>query len=332
VNVIFSEPADPTTAQDTSSYSLAGHSVTGVTLLAGTNAQVSLDTPITGNYTVNVQNVKDLAGNTMVSTNVAGRLQPGWENSTSILITNGMAYAMADKIVMLADGADVFGTVDHLQFLSRTISGDFDLAVRVESLLRTGNNARAGLMARVDTIFDSANVMIEATPDRFIFQYRTNSGEATLAVSSPRPPTAFPNSWLRLVRSGTVFSGYSSTNHGVFWDQLASFDTTASTVQPPTALLVGLVASANNAGATTRAQFSGFGPSVVLVQPTLSVAPAGSNLEVSWGTGSIGFALQSSPSLANPAWNTVAGSTTTNRVFVPATNSPLFFRAIYPAL
>jgi hypothetical protein len=331
VNVIFSEPVDPVTAQNTANYSLPGHTVTGVTLLVTTNAQVTLDTPVTGNYTLNVQNVKDVAGNTILSTNVSGSLVPGWESSTSISANNGMAYAMNGKIIMLADGTDVAGTSDQFQYLSRTISGDFDLSVRVESLLRTGNNARAGLMARVDTLANSPNAMIEATPDRFIFQYRTNYGEGTLAVASPRPPTAFPNSWIRLVRSGTVFTGYSSTNNGVLWDQIASFDTTPSAIPVPAGLLVGLVASANNGAAITRAQFTGFGPSVVLVQPALAVVPAGSNIEISWGTNSVGFALQSSPSLSNPTWNTVAGSTTTNRVFVPANNGQVFFRAIYPA-
>jgi hypothetical protein len=117
----------------------------------------------------------------------------------------------------------------------------------------------------------------------------------------------------------------------VFWDQIASFDTAASAVQPPADLLVGLVASANTPSATTRAQFSGFGPSVVLVPPTLTVALAGSDVEVSWGAGSVGFTLQSSPTVAAPVWSTLAGSATTNRVFVPATSGPLFFRAIYPA-
>lgn len=331
VNVIFSEPVDPTTAQDTGSYTLAGHTVTGVTLLAGVNAQVTLDSPITANYTIGVQNVKDLAGNTMLSTNLAGILHvEGWENATSISITNGMAYAMGDKIVMFADGSDVSGTADHFGYLYKTVSGDFDLSVRVESLLRTGNNARAGLMARTDTFLDSPNVMIEAVPDRFIFQYRPTAGGTTTAVASPRPPTAFPNSWIRLVRSGSVFTGYSSTNYGVFWDQISSVDTGANPV--PTDLLVGLVASANNAAETTRAQFSGFGRSVVLVAPTLAVAPAGSNMEVSWGTGSIGFTLQSTPSLAAPIiWTTVPGSSVTNRVFTPAGSAPLFFRAVYPA-
>ena len=143
VNVIFSEPVDPTTAQEITNYALAGNSFSSVTLLAGTNVQITLNTPVAANYTFSVQNVKDLAGNTMVSTNVPGILH-GWENSVSISITNGMAFALNNKVVLSADGANIFSGQDHFQYLYRTVSGDFDLAVRVESLLRTGQQRPSG--------------------------------------------------------------------------------------------------------------------------------------------------------------------------------------------
>ena len=37
-------------------------------------------------------------------------------------------------------------------YVYKPVSGDFDMAVRVESLLNTDLNARAGLMARPDTV------------------------------------------------------------------------------------------------------------------------------------------------------------------------------------
>src|SRR6185295_19169890 len=115
-------------------------------------------------------------------------------------------------------------------------------------------------------------------PARFIMQYRTNSaGQGSVAVGAPRPPTAFPNCWVRLVRSGTVFTGYSSTNLGV-WNLIQSFDTSVGAVPYDTNVLVGLVASAGNAATTTRAQFSGFGVSVIA--PTLSIVPNGNSIEI----------------------------------------------------
>jgi hypothetical protein len=326
LNVIFSERVDAATAQDSGSYSLSGNSFSTVSQLNGTNILLATDNPITTNYVLLVQNVKDLAGNTMASTNMLG-IAHGFQATVSISITNGSAFAFNEKPVIYADGLNIFAAEDHCQYVYKPISGDFDLAVRVESLLDTDANARAGLMARLDTFFDSRNVLIEATPGRFIFQYRTNASEATFTVPSPRPPTSYPNCWIRLVRSGSLFTAYSSTNNGI-WDLIASHDTaTGAAGAYPNEILVGLGASAGNPALTTRAQFSGFGRSVI--RPTLTVARSGANVEVSWPVSSLGFTLQATPGLAPTInWTNVPGSTTTNRVFVPAGGSALFFRAI----
>jgi hypothetical protein len=265
----------------------------------------------------------------MTGAQVAG-IAHTWDTSASILITNGIAYALSNKVVIYGDGANIFGTFDSFQYVYKTISGDFDLAVRVEALIRTDNNARAGLMARQNAFQDSPNVLIEATPDRFILQYRTNTAEATLTVTSPRPPTAFPNCWIRLVRSGTVFTGYSGTNFGV-WDLIGSFDTSIGTTPYNSDALIGLVASAGNAANTTRAQFSGFGPAVVA--PTLSIQPSGNLLEINWTSAqpTTGFFLQATPDLASPnSWTNVPNSETTNRLFVSPSANALFYRTRYP--
>lgn len=329
VNIIFSEPVDPTTAQDGSSYSLGGNSFSTITLVTATNVQLIADSPITGNYSLQVQNVKDTAGNTMVTTNKAG-VAHGFQDSVGIGIVNGLGFALNDDIIVYAGGQNIFGMSDQFQYVYKPISGDFDISVRVEALLNTDQNARAGLMARPSTFFDSRNVLMEATPGRFIFQYRTNNAENTFTVPSPRPPTAFPDSWLRLARSGSVFTGYSSTN-GVTWDLIASHDTAIGTDGPyPADILIGLVASSANVNQITRAQFSAFGTTTAVPPPpTLTVAPAGNNVEVSWPSASIGVTLQAAPSLTSPVtWTNVPNSTTTNRVFVPAGSSALFFRAI----
>jgi hypothetical protein len=331
LNVIFSEPVSQVTAENTSNYTVTNGSITAISLRSCTNVQITLDTLITGNYTVAVSNVQDIAGNTVAGTNLAGICQ-GWQDSQSISLplNQGMAFAMHDKIVMIADGVNIATNDDHFQFLYNTVSGNFDLSVRVESLFRANNNSRAGLMARLNIFFDSPNVLIEATPDRFIFQYRTNAAETTLAVAAPRPPTAFPNCWIRLVRNGAVFTGFSGTNNGV-WDLIGSFDTSVGTAAYPSDILVGLVASAGNASLTTRAQFSGFGTSVVA--PAVTIAPSGGNLEISWlgAQPAIGFVLQATPTLNSVTWTNVPNSATTNRVFVPTSSSTLFFRARYPA-
>jgi hypothetical protein len=327
LNVIFSEPVDSNTAQNSGNYVLSGNSFT-ISQINTTNIFLATDNPITTNYTLLVQNVQDTSGNTMTATNMSG-IAHGFQDSVAIDIFNGLGFALNDDVVLYADGLNIFSTADHFEYAYKPISGDFDVMVRVESLLNTDQNARAGLMARLNTGNNVRNVLIEATPGRFIFQYRTNNIEDTETVGSPRPPTSFPNSWLRLVRSGSVFTGYTSTNYGT-WDLIASHDTFIGTDGPyPNDILIGMVASAGNASLITRAQFSGFGQSVI--RPTLSVAAAVSHVEVSWPASSIGFTLEATPSLTPTImWTNVPGSSTTNRVFVPAGSSALYFRATHP--
>jgi hypothetical protein len=323
LNVIFSEPVDAFTAEDLGSYTLAGNTVSSATLINGTNVHVVFDAPITGStYELAVQSVQDVANNPMVATNVTG-LALGFEASLGIGVGNGLAYAYNDKAIVYASGADIFNSADEFHYVYKPVSGDFDITVRVESLLNTDANAKAGLMARVNTFFDSRNVMIEATPGRFIFQYRTNAAEASVALSSPRPPTSFPSSWVRLARSGSLITAYATTNFG-FWTLIGSHDTSLGSegAYPPD-ILLGLAVTSHNPAQLTRAEFSGFGQT--LLPPTLTIVRNGTDVEVSWPASAIGFILESRPTMFT-TWTEIPGSATTNRVVVPATGTR-FFRA-----
>jgi hypothetical protein len=242
-----------------------------------------------------------------------------------------VAYAFNDKIFVHADGADIFGTNDQFQYVYKPIAGDFDLAVRVESLLNTDTFAKAGIMARVKSGFDpvvipeSRNVMIEATPSRFIFQYRTNAtGANSVALAAPRPPTDFPNCWVRLARSNTVFTAYSSTNLGA-WDLIGSYDTSADAEGAyPNEILIGLAVTSHDIAEITTAVFSGFGPPAI---PLLTVERNGNLVQLSWPASVLGFTLQATPSLSSPiVWTNVPGSAATNRVQISPEPGALFFR------
>lgn len=323
INVIFSEAVDPITAQDGSSYSLLNNSISSISLIGNTNVQLTLDNPITEtNYAVLVQNVRDLSGNVVAATNVAG-IAHGFQGSDGILISDGFGFAFNDKLIVHAGGADIFGTSDQFQYVYRPTSGDFDVAVRVESLREIDNSTKAGLMARVNTFYDSRNVMVAVTPLQFVFQYRTNSGLLTTA-SPPRPAGAFPNCWVRLKRTGSVISGYSRADVGA-WTLMDTVDTANSTDGPyPTDILVGLAVSSHDVDEVTQAVFSDFGP--VTGTPSLMIARIGNAIELSWPPSALGFDLQAAPNLPSIAWTNVPGSHATNRMQISAGSGTLFFR------
>ena len=118
-------------------------------------------------------------------------------------------------------GSDIGGTNDQFHFNYQQYTGDFDVKVRVESLSLSDSWAKAGLMARDNLTGGSRHAAAFATPNisgRF-FQYRTAA--AGLSTNSGSFPATYPNTWLRLKRTGNVFSGYAGVD-GNSWVTLGS--------------------------------------------------------------------------------------------------------------
>lgn len=331
INVVFSEAVNEASALDSSSYSLSGYSIAERTLVAPNNVALTLDGEIVGsNYTLTVQNVLDLSGNTVVTTNVPGVVH-GFQGAAKVNITApegvGYAYATDTKIKVNATGADIFGTADEFEYVYKTYSGDFDVAVKVESLLNTDLNAKAGLMARATSaasIFaDNRNVTIAATPTRFLFQYRLDDAGSSTAVGTPRPPTDFPNCWVRLARTGSTITGYTSTNF-TDWTTVSSLDTgTSAQGAYPTDILLGLAVTSHRTTIPTEAVFSGFANFVQI--PSVTISRTGNNVLLQWPTS--GFTLQQASSLASPiTWSDVSGTETGNQTTIAIESGPAYFR------
>lgn len=67
-------------------------------------------------------------------------------------------------------------------------------------------------------------------------------------------------------------------------------------------------------------------------EPQLKIAPSvqNGNVVVLWASGARGMKLQRTPSLANPDWQFIAGSETTNQVTLPVGTDNGFFRLVEP--
>src|SRR6185436_12244488 len=100
------------------------------------------------------------------------------------------------------------GTNDQFQFTWQQRSGDFDVKVRVASLGLSDAWAEAGLMARESLVSGGRFASVLGTPSisGCYFQSRaTTNGAANMLGSFPANP---PNTWLRLQRVGSVFTGF----------------------------------------------------------------------------------------------------------------------------
>jgi len=231
-----------------------------------------------GHYTLYAYSFADLVGNltgygwdeetgiidfttqslTPIDIGVAGTNGAGVYNAAAIPIaTLGMNpfTGTNGSFDVVANGWDIWNGNDGFHFdLARTITGNFDLKVRVQALLGADQWSKAGLMARVNTNSTSRFAAMLATPattpvsgqaanNFFSFQWR----DVDAAVVAPAesningvPPVPYPNAWVRLQRLGSVFKGYQSSN-GVDWVLVGNRDTALSpTGVFPDTLLIGL--------------------------------------------------------------------------------------------
>jgi regulation of enolase protein 1 (concanavalin A-like superfamily) len=177
-------------------------------------------------------------------------------------------------------GADIGGTSDQFYYLSQTYSGDAQLTARVVSQDMTTRNALAGVMVRASNAVNAEHAFTAVTPlDGLPFQSRVTAGGATAADSVGTTGYTAPY-WVRLTRSGNVFTSFRSTD-GATWLQLGPAVTIADA---PATMFAGLyMASVNNNG-NSVANFDNI--SLIETSGTL-IAPA------------ITFAAGQNPNVAN---------------------------------
>lgn len=167
-----------------------------------------------------------------------------------------------------AGGADIWGVKDEFTFVYIEKTGDFDLAARVESLTATHQYTKAGLMAREDLKPGSRHIYFQIFPDNkprnknnggFEYQYRQQAGGEMKAIyparydGTPDFPVTFPDTWIRLKRSGNKFTGYTSTD-GKSWKEYASF-----TLDLPDKVYLGPAVTSHNTTESATAKFRSIG-------------------------------------------------------------------------
>jgi DNA-binding beta-propeller fold protein YncE/regulation of enolase protein 1 (concanavalin A-like superfamily) len=115
-------------------------------------------------------------------------------------------------------GAGFGNTTDQFRFLSETFTGNGQITARVTSQTNTGPSAQAGVMFRETLNANSRFTAMVLTPyNGFNFQGRDATGGGTgIATAASNTP---PNNWVRIVRSGSTFTGYVSSN-GTTWTQV----------------------------------------------------------------------------------------------------------------
>ena len=164
--------------------------------------------------------------------------------------TPGSHTVVGDDVTITARNGGTGGTADALHFLRNPVSGDFTVTARVDDFPQTNFFAKAGIMFRVDETPGSINVQASRIPvGHTRQQWRDTAGGPTAQQSPPLVPGDVPV-WVRLGRSGTVFTTELSLDGVAFTTHRSgSFPTV------PNDGFVGLFLSTGNSPATGTASF-----------------------------------------------------------------------------
>jgi hypothetical protein len=160
-------------------------------------------------------------------------------------------------------GWDVWSTMwkkaDQFRYVWKEITGDGDFGARIVGQTDTNAAAKTGVMLRKTFDPVSPYYAVFTTPRRGIHvQYRPGFNRNPVDVSSPSGELPI---YLRISRTGTTYSAYTSTD-GAHWNLIPY-----STLDIPElsgSLMAGLALTSRDVGLLSKAQFD----QISIVQPT----------------------------------------------------------------
>ena len=257
--------------------------------------------PLFGQFTVRAESIRDLKNNgealsTFGTNTVMGMISANLGTPPA----NGTNYTCDNTTIELVGaGTDIWSTADQGYWAYRSISGDFDARVRLDSLslpatAGPGLTAKGGLIVRQTVDGNSPTLHLLANPlppGRNLAEAgrRTTVNGTTASWGTNQTALAMPQ-WLRLIRSGNTFTGYRSSN-GVDWIVFAN-----TTQTLPAALELGLAVTSHTNSATlfSTGRFSNFSISQPLADLGITMTDApdpvgvGGNITYSLGVNNAG--------------------------------------------
>ncbi len=240
-----------------------GASVASVEFYAGTTlVGTATASPFTytwnnvaaGSYSLTAK-VTDSLGATATSTPVAITVQnnglpaPWVTRDIGNVGLAGSASFLAGTYSLSGSGTDIWGTADGFRYVYQPLAGDGQIIARVASLQNTNSWAKGGVMIRETLAANSSHAIMAVTPGNgSAFQRRLTTGTSSLHTAGPRVVAPY---WVKLVRTGSTFSGYISSD-GVTWVLVGS-----SMINMASSVYVGLAVTSHNNAALSTATMDG---------------------------------------------------------------------------
>jgi hypothetical protein len=189
-------------------------------------------------------------------------------------------------------GGDIWGTADAFRLVNQTLPGDGSISAHVTSQTNTSVWAKAGVMLRLTTDPGSPYYAVFVTPSNgIVVQYRSTQGGGSSQVATAGTVPAY----IRVARTGTTFTGYTSSD-GQSWTQIPNTSITLSTMTGT--LLAGMAVTSHNTGALSTAAFD----TVTITTVTITTCPTG------WTCADIGNPTPAgSQTVSNGTWSMQGG-------------------------
>jgi regulation of enolase protein 1 (concanavalin A-like superfamily) len=127
---------------------------------------------------------------------------------------NSQVESGGRALTIKGGGWDIWDTTDAFHYVYQSVSGDAELIAHLDSLDNTADWAKVGLMVRQDNNESSVFAMMVQSPIRGDGFISRAAPHATCSLSQYQNNGA--PVWLKIVKDGTIVSGYDSSD-GVNW-------------------------------------------------------------------------------------------------------------------
>jgi hypothetical protein len=211
----------------------------------GTAQSISMNVSSKAGLAVTAHNVSDVCESTFESVSLLPAVWSARDIGGPGLPGGTVFQAATGAWTLTGSGTDIWNTADQMQFAYQTLAGDSVVVARVTALQNTDPYAKAGVMMRSSTAVGSRNAAVVATPSAVYFQTRPASDGTTSLIGSAAVTTPV---WVRVVRSGTSYTGWYSAD-GLAWTRLGTPQTITMSATP----LAGLAVTSHDATALNNA-------------------------------------------------------------------------------
>ena len=203
----------------------------------------------------------------LVSTETPVGLPAPWVSTDLGAVTPaGEATHSSGTFTIKGSGTDIWETSDQFQFVNQSITGDAEIIAKVNSLTNTNTYAKAGVMFRETLTATSKHTMTDVTPAAGV-EFLSRNAASGVTVADVAAGTA--PKWVRVVRSGNVFTSYTSDN-GTTWTQLG----TPKTITMANTIYVGMAVTSHANGTLGTGVFSDVIVRNITANPNVNLALA----------------------------------------------------------